>query len=207
MYILCNSGKLLGHIVCKEGIYIDPKRVKSINELRPPSSKKGVQSFFGKINFVWRFVPDYASIVKSINLLLKKDQRFEWKAGTQEAFNNIKRAITTTLVPISPDFQRDFIVYSFTTKTMVAYILTQELSISFMSKTLHGNELRYSELEKQALSLMKAVAHFRNYILNSHVNAYIPSSSTKMILNQQLRERKWDNWLEKFKNTTLKSNL
>jgi hypothetical protein len=71
------QGKLLGHIVCKEWIYIDPKKVKSINELNSPSSNKGVQSFFGKINFVRRFVPKYANIVKLINLLLKMDQRFE----------------------------------------------------------------------------------------------------------------------------------
>jgi hypothetical protein len=47
-----SEGKLLGHIVRKEGVYIDPKRIKSINDLSPPTSKKGVQSFFGKINFV-----------------------------------------------------------------------------------------------------------------------------------------------------------
>jgi hypothetical protein len=119
------EGKLLGHIVCKEGIYIDPERVRAINELNPPSSKKGVQSFFGKINFVRRFVPDYVSIVKPINLLLKKDQRFEWNSDTQEAFSNIKKEITTTLVLISPYFQRDFIMYSFATKSVVASVLTQ----------------------------------------------------------------------------------
>jgi hypothetical protein len=72
------QGKLLGQIMCKEGIYIDLERVKSINELNPPTSKKGVQSIFIKINFVGRFVHDYESIVKLINLLLKKEQRFEW---------------------------------------------------------------------------------------------------------------------------------
>jgi hypothetical protein len=117
---IVTQGKLLGHIVCKEGIYIDPERIKEINELNPPTSKKGVQSFFSKINFVRRFVPDYASIVKPINLLLKKEQRFEWTMDTQEAFNNIKGEITTSLVLISPDFQRDFIIYSFSTETVVA---------------------------------------------------------------------------------------
>jgi hypothetical protein len=109
------QGKLLGHIVCKEGIYIDPERVKDINQLKPPSSKKVAQSFFGKINFERRFVPNYASIVKPINLLLKKDQRFEWTRNTQAYFNNIKREITIAPVLISPDFQRDFIIYSFAT--------------------------------------------------------------------------------------------
>jgi hypothetical protein len=131
--------------------------------------------------------------------LLKKDQRFEWTTNTQEAFNNIKREITTTPVLISPEFQRDFIIYSFATETIVASVLTQkntkgeELPINFMRKTLHDYELRYSELEKQALSLVKAVAHFQTYILNSHVISYVPSSPVKMILNQQLREGKWAN--------------
>jgi hypothetical protein len=61
---------------------------------------------------VQRFVPDYASIVNSINLLLKKEKNFEWKTYTQEDFNNIKREITTNLVLISPYFQMDFIIYS-----------------------------------------------------------------------------------------------
>jgi hypothetical protein len=120
------QGKLLGHIVCNEGIYIDPERVKEINDLKPPTSNKGVQSFFGKNNFVQRFVPDYTSIVKPINLLLKKEQRFEWMIDTQEVFNNIKGEITTAPVLISPDFQRDFIIYSFATETVVTSVLTQK---------------------------------------------------------------------------------
>jgi hypothetical protein len=184
------QGKLLGHVVCKEGIYIDPERIKEINDLNPTTSKKGVQLFFGKINFVRRFVPTYASIVKPINLLLNKEHRFEWTASTQEAFNNIKGEITPSPFLVSPDFQRYFIIYSFTTETVIASVLTQknskgeELPISFMRKTLHDYELRYSKLEKQALALVKEVVHFRTYILNSHVIACVPSSPVKMLLYQ-----------------------
>jgi hypothetical protein len=141
--------------------------------------------------------------VKQINLLLKKEKSFEWTIDTQEAFNNIKGAITTTPSLISLEFQRHFIIYSFSIETIVASILTQnnikeeELPISFMRKTLHEYELRHSELEKHALSLVKAVAHLCTYILNYYVISYVASSPVKMLLNQQLREGKWDNWLEK----------
>jgi hypothetical protein len=106
---------------------------------------------------------------------LKKDQIFEWTSDTHEAFSNIKKTITTTPDFISSDFQRDFIIYSFAIETVMACGLTQrnskgeEFPISFMSKTLHDYELRYSKLKKQALSLVKAVAHFQTYMLNSHV--------------------------------------
>ena len=43
------------------------------------------------------------------------------------------------------------------------------------------------------------MAHFWTYILNSHVISYVPSSLVKMLLNQQLREGKWENWLVKIK--------
>jgi hypothetical protein len=125
---IVTQGKLLGHIVCKEWIYIDLERVKSINELNPPTSKKGVHSFFKKINCVQRFVPDYTSIIKHINLLLKKENIFEWKTDTQEAFNNIKGEITTAPILISPEFQRYFIIYSFSIEALIVSILTQKYS-------------------------------------------------------------------------------
>lgn len=46
------EGKLLGHIVSKEGIKIDAERVKAIHDLSMPTSKTVVHSFFGKANFL-----------------------------------------------------------------------------------------------------------------------------------------------------------
>ncbi|XP_059068980.1 uncharacterized protein LOC131859359 [Cryptomeria japonica] len=40
------EGKLLGHIVSKEGIKIDPERVNAIQQLSLPSNRTGVRSFF-----------------------------------------------------------------------------------------------------------------------------------------------------------------
>jgi len=104
---------------------------------------------------------------------------------------------------INPDFNKYFIIYSFASKDTIASILTQrnlkgeELLISFIRKTLHDYELKYSEIEKQDLSLVKAVGHFRTYILSSHVIVYVSTSPGKILLSQQLREGKWANWLEK----------
>ena len=66
------EGKLLGHIVSAEGVKIDPTRVQAIQTLSIPRSKRGIQSFLGKINFVRRFIPNFAELVKNINSMLKK---------------------------------------------------------------------------------------------------------------------------------------
>jgi hypothetical protein len=46
------EGKLLGFIVSKSGIEIEPKRINSILEIPFPHNKKTMQSFLGQINFV-----------------------------------------------------------------------------------------------------------------------------------------------------------
>jgi hypothetical protein len=42
------EGKLLGHIVYKDGIKIDPKRVEAIDTINIPRNVKEIQSFLGK---------------------------------------------------------------------------------------------------------------------------------------------------------------
>jgi len=66
-----------------------------------------------------------------------------------------------------------------------------------MSKTLHDYELNYSIIEKQTLSFIKEMAHFKTYILSTHIISYVPHSPVKLLLNKQLREGRWENWLAK----------
>ena len=57
------KGISLGFVVSKEGIMIDLERTKDISRITFPSTKKSMQSFMGKINFVRRFVPSFSEIV------------------------------------------------------------------------------------------------------------------------------------------------
>ena len=60
------EGKLLGFIVSKYGMIIDPEISKAIAKIGLPSSKKSMQSFLGKINFVRIFIPNVAQIVRPL---------------------------------------------------------------------------------------------------------------------------------------------
>jgi hypothetical protein len=72
------EGKLLGHIVSAEGVKIDPSRVKEIQALSIPRSRKEVQYFLGKINFLRRFVSNIAEVVKIITTMLRKENEVRW---------------------------------------------------------------------------------------------------------------------------------
>ena len=66
------EGKLLGHIISKDGIKIDPERVSAILKVGEPRSKKEIQSFLGQVNFLRRFVPSFAEILMNITNMLRK---------------------------------------------------------------------------------------------------------------------------------------
>jgi hypothetical protein len=54
------EGNLLGHIISKEWIKVDPSKVEGILKIGIPRRKKEVQYFLGKGNFMRRFIPNLA---------------------------------------------------------------------------------------------------------------------------------------------------
>jgi hypothetical protein len=80
----------------------------------------------------------------------------------------------------SPDFNRDFFLYTFASDQSLAAVLTQkdddnnEAPVSFMSTNLQGVELNYPAIDKQAYAVYKAVKHFRSYILKNHTKVIVP---------------------------------
>jgi hypothetical protein len=98
------QGKLFGSIVSKDGMIIDPERTQAISKLPPPSSKKSMQCFLGKINFVRTFVPSFSEIVRPLHNLTKNDVLYHWGLQESQAFDSIRKAITEAPSLMSPNF-------------------------------------------------------------------------------------------------------
>jgi hypothetical protein len=117
------EGKLLGHIISKEGIKIDPSRVEGILKIGTPRSKKEVQSFLGKVNFLRRFIPNLAKIIKHITNMLKKGSEIKWTPETIKSFEDIKVIFTKAPVLASPNFENNFILFSFALEHTIVGVL------------------------------------------------------------------------------------
>jgi hypothetical protein len=58
------SSRLLGFIISKDRIKVDPLKIKAILALPPPTNLTQLQSLQGKANFLRRFICNYAEITK-----------------------------------------------------------------------------------------------------------------------------------------------
>ena len=121
-----DEGKLLGHIISKDGVKIDPERVEAIKKVPLPQNKKSLQSFNGQINFIRRFIPNLVELLKPMHKLLKKDVKFEWDSEGKEAFRSIKDCIARSPVLTSPDYSKEFQIFSFASEDTIARVLLQK---------------------------------------------------------------------------------
>ena len=72
------DGKLLGFIVSRKGIELDPSKIKAIQELPRPKTKKEVMSFLGRLNYISRFIAESIVVCEPIIKLLKKEAPTMW---------------------------------------------------------------------------------------------------------------------------------
>ncbi len=194
------EGKLLGHIISKDGICIGPARVQEIQQIDLPRNKKEIQSFNGKMNFIRRFVPNFAEHLREMTNMLKKDNQMKWTEEAVKSFNLVKLALSSAPVLVSPDYTQDFILFSFALEHTMAAVLLQkrddhERPIAFFSEAIRDAALKYNIIEKQALALVKALKYFRVYILHSHVLAYVPNAVVKDVLVQADPEGRRGKWI------------
>jgi hypothetical protein len=135
--------------------------------------------------------------------MLRKGNEVKWTVEPKEAFEQIKKALTEAPVLISPDYSKNFMIFSFASIDTVVVVLLQkndaglEHPISFFSRTLRDVEIRYDIMEKQAYALVKALKDFRVYVLHSKVIAYVPSASVKDILIQPDIDGRRSKWISK----------
>ena len=89
-------------------------------------------------------------LVTPLQDMVKKDVVFKWSDIQKDAFKNIKKAIMEAHALMSPDFSKDFILYTFDTDVSYVSMLTQkneedtEIPTYFMISTFEGAELNYT---------------------------------------------------------------
>ena len=136
-------------------------------------------------------MPNFVERIKPLSALLKKDVTFRWDDKTNKSFEYIKDVISQAPVLISPDFSRDFIIFSFASHDTIVGVLMQkdvndyEHPVAFIMKVFRDSELNYSINEKQAYALVKSLKHFRNYAGYNKIKAYVPYPAVKDVLSQQ----------------------
>lgn len=156
----------LGHIITSEGIKPNPSKIKAVQEYPLPKSIKEIRAFLGLIGYYRRFILNFAKIVYPFTKCLKKGTKIDiTNPDYLSAFQKCKELLTNAPILAYPDFQKSFVITTDASNIAVGSVLSQNsIPIAFYSRTLNSAERNYSTIERELLSIVEAVKHFRPYI-------------------------------------------
>ena len=89
--------KFLGHVICLEGVKLDPDKAKTILSISPPSNKKEARRFLGMVNYLNKFSSRLAELCSPIYGTTSVAP-FYWGPDQQRAFDEIKEVLSSAPV-------------------------------------------------------------------------------------------------------------
>ena len=162
--------EFLGFIINKEGVHPAPSKVEAIIKTPEPTNVQELQAFLGLYNFYERFIPHKATVLEPLHRLLDKSQKWQWTNNEQNSFDMAKRLLTFDTTLVHYDLNRPLVLICDSSEYGVGAVLShvmddgQERPIAMSSRTLHTHERRYSQLDKEATSIMFGIQKFHNYL-------------------------------------------
>ena len=161
--------KYLGHYISAEGVQVNPKTISAIREYPVPTNMTEVRAFLGLAGYYRRYCKGFAQIARPLHHLLKQDVKFEWKEEQQEAFDTLKKMLSSAPLLAYPRADTPYILYTDASREAVGYVLSQEQDgvervICYGGKSLSLCESNYSITELEFLAAAYAVEDCDEYL-------------------------------------------
>ena len=187
----------LGYHVSGDGISADPAKVKAVEDFPRPQNLKQTRSFLGLASYYRRFILSFSKIATPLFALTKKDAPFEWTTSCEDAFERLKLLLTTAPVLAFPDFSCDFHLETDASGLGLGAVISQEQAdgpIAYASRTLQSHERNYAATEMEALDVVWAVRHFRQYLYAHCCHVHTDHEALKSLLNSPHPSGKLARW-------------
>jgi hypothetical protein len=146
-------------------------------------------------SYYQRFILNFSKIAKLITYLLKKGEKFVWNAGRDEAFQTMKKLLTTSLVLAQPDITKSFDVHCDAFGTGLGCVLIQEGHvIAYSSRQLRHHEEYYLMHDLELAAVFHSLQMCHHYLLENVVHIFTDHKSLKYIFTQpdlNIYQRRW----------------
>ena len=119
-------GKFLGFHVHQRGIDVDHSKAQDIATMKPSTTIKELNSFLGKLSYIWRFILGLASLTAAFTPLLKKGRPYRWSQRCQQAFSQLQQLMTKLPTICAPTSGKPLKLYLATNNKAVGALIAQE---------------------------------------------------------------------------------
>ena len=155
-----------------KGTRPDLERIENLVKVQRPTNASEVHSFLGMANACMDYIHDYAQISAPLRELTKKHTPFKWTHPHQKAFELIKKRLTQCPVMSYFDTTKRSMVIVDASPVGISAILAQREKasqhykvIAYSSRSLTPVAKRYSQTDREGLTLVWALEHYKLFLL------------------------------------------
>ncbi|GFU44127.1 transposon Tf2-6 polyprotein [Trichonephila clavipes] len=135
-----------------------------------------------------RFIKGFCYLAEPLQSLLKSGVEFHWGPEEVEAFNSLKKALTSDPVLGMYDERASTEIHTDASGYGIGAVLVQiqnnvEKVIAYASRTLTKAEKNYSTTERECLAIVWATNKFRPYIFEKHFTVVTDHHSLCWLMN------------------------
>ncbi len=165
--------KFLGRRITEEGIEPDPENISKVVNWKSPRNVGELSSFLGFANYYREFVKGFAGIVAPLNKLKTKGIEYIWDKTAQDAFEQVKVALTSKPVLALPDEYGEFVLDTDASAVAISGILHQYQTIngkeklvviSYGSRGLRAAERNYGAPKCEMLAALTFCEQYRTFL-------------------------------------------
>lgn len=168
---LTSEVEYLGRIISHGQVRPSQHKIVALVNSPAPGNVKQVRQFLGLAGYFRRYIKGYATKTASISRLTKKDVRFEWGPEQETVRQDLIKQLTSE--PILAIFDPSLLTELHTDASSAGYgaVLMQvhtdgtKRVVAYFSKVTQGAESRYHSYELETLAVVRALQHFRHYLI------------------------------------------
>nr|XP_022906017.1 uncharacterized protein LOC111417855 [Onthophagus taurus] len=183
------SLKYLGYVVDRNGLRVDPDKVRAILEIPLPRKVSEVRRMVGVASWYRHFVSNFSTIISPLTSLLRKNQKFVWSDRCEKSLKKVKENLIIAPVLSCPDFTQEFTIQTDASDFGLGAVLSQNLN---------GEEKNPSgRLARWAIRLQQfnfTIVHRKG---KDHLVPDMLSRSVPVIVESLEAPMKSDPWYEK----------
>ncbi|CAN0843672.1 Transposon Tf2-9 polyprotein [Linum grandiflorum] len=199
-HFMVREGIVLGHKISGLGLEVDKAKLETIGSLPQPTDVKGIRSFLGHAGFYRRFIKDFSKIATPLNHLLEKDVPFIFNDACLQAFEVLKKKLTTAPILVAPDWNLPFEIMCDASDYALGAVLGQRRDkrfhpIYYASKSLNDAQRNYTTTEKELLAMVFAVDKFRSYLVLSRTTVFTGHAAIRYLMTKPNAKPRLIRWI------------
>jgi hypothetical protein len=187
----------LGHIISKDGIAVDPKKVEAIREWSAPKNVTEVRYFMGLAGYYRRFIGGFSKIAHPITSLQRKGMKFQWMSDCERSFQHLKQLLTSAPILRIANPNEDFIVCTNAGNEGLGGVLSQNgFMIFYESRNLKDPERNYATHDLELAAIVHSLRKWRHYLMGKRFELRIDHNGLQYLFDQPNLNARQSRWLE-----------